>query len=161
MSIRWMVSVFLVFGLAGCQTSPPRVLAGAPEFFPMAGAEPLHLPFSEAVRAGSLLFLSGQIGNVSGKLELVPGGIEPETRQVMDHIEAILARHGANLDDVVKCTAFLADMREWPAFNRVYRGYFRQHFPARSAFGATGLALGARVELECIAVLPDAGADRR
>jgi len=101
-----------------------------------------------------LLILSGQIGNVPGKLELVPGGIGPEARQALDNIRAILQRHGASMDDVVKCTVFLADIREWPAFNDVYRGYFPRHFPARSALAASGLVLGARVELECAAYQP-------
>jgi reactive intermediate/imine deaminase len=161
MKIAYALGVAVLATLVGCQSTPARrAMADAPEFFPMAGAEALHLPFSDAVRVGRLLFLSGQIGNLPGKLELVLGGIEPEARQAMDNIGAILARHGAGFDDVVKCTAFLADMREWPAFNGVYRGYFTRHFPARSAFGATGLALGARVEIECVAALPQ-GARRR
>jgi hypothetical protein len=65
-------------------------------------------------------------------------------------------RHGATLDDVVKCTVFLADMRDWPAFNQVYRQVFTRRFPARSALGASGLALGARVEVECLSYLPRA-----
>ena len=89
-----------------------------------------------------------------GKLELVPGGIGPEAARALDNIQAILERHGASMDDVVKCTVFLADMREWPAFNEVYRKYFPRHFPARSALAASGLVLGARVELECTAYEP-------
>ena len=111
------------------------------------------LPFSESVQAGNLLFLSGQIGNTPGTLQLAPGGIEPESRQVMDNIQAALARRQLSMDDLVKCTVFLADMQEWPAFNQIYRRYFPRHFPARSALGANGLALGARVEVECIALV--------
>ena len=114
-----------------------------------------RLPFSAAARVGSMLYLSGQIGTDS-TLHLVPGGIGPETRQTMENIRAILARSGATLDDVVRCTVMMADMKEWGDMNQVYAGYFSKHRPARSAFGATGLALGARVEIECIAVVPPA-----
>ena len=113
------------------------------------------LPFSEAVRTGDLLFLAGQIGNVPGKLELVPGGMAAEAEQVMQNVKAVLERHGAGMGDVVKVTVFLADMKDWPAFNKVYVTYFPDgKYPARSAFGADGLALGALVEVECIAYDP-------
>jgi reactive intermediate/imine deaminase len=98
--------------------------------------------------------VSGQIGNVPGSLDLAPGGIAPEARQAMQNIDAALKRHGSSLADAVKCTVFLADMKEWPAFNDVYREFFPDHFPARSALGANGLARGARVEVECIAYAP-------
>lgn len=109
------------------------------------------LPFSEAVRVGDMLFLSGQLG-VDHAMKLVPGGIEPETRQTLENIKATLERHGSSLDRVMKATVMLADMKEWPAMNKVYVTYFPAHLPARSAFGTTGLALGARVEIECIAM---------
>ena len=109
-------------------------------------------PFSPAVRVGDLLLLSGQIGtsaNAAGGV--VPGGIGPETRQTLENIRDVLERSGSSLDRVVKCTVMLADMREWDAMNAVYATFFPRQKPARSAFGATGLALGARVEIECIA----------
>ncbi len=141
--------------LPGCQSAAPKNPA-RPEFLVSTQSAALGLPFSEAVRAGDLLFLSGQIGNVPGKLELVPGGIVPEASQTLENIKAILSRHGASLGDVVKCTVFLADMAEWRAFNDVYRKYFGRQFPARSALTVGGLALGARVEVECIAYRPAA-----
>jgi len=108
--------------------------------------------FSEAVRVGNMLYLSGRIGtDDSGKL--VPGGIAEETRQTMETIKSTLERYGSSLDHVVKVTVMLADMGEWAAMNKIYVGYFPQHLPVRSAFGTTGLALGARVEIECSAVL--------
>ncbi len=110
----------------------------------------LGLPFSEAVRVGDLLFLSGQLGN-SGGLGLVEGGVEAETRQTMENIKATLERYELGMDRIVKCTLFLADMAEWPTVNEVYKTYFGENPPARSALGANGLALGARVEIECIA----------
>lgn len=140
--------------LLGCRTSASPHPAAVPEFLVSARAAELSLPFSEAVRAGDFLFLSGQIGIVPGQLELVPGGIGPEAAQTLDNIKAILERHGSSLDEVVKCTVFLADIGEWPAFNTVYRTYFARHFPARSALAASGLALGARVEVECMALVP-------
>lgn len=125
-------------------------LAAQPQFL-NSSRQPASLPFSEAVRVGNLLFLSGQLGVKPGTLELVAGGLPAEAAQMMENINATLASAGLGMDDVVKCTVMLADMKEWSAFNEVYRRYFPHHFPARSAFGATGLALGARVEMECIA----------
>ncbi len=118
----------------------------------MPGTENLGLPFSSAVQVDNTLYLSGNLGNVPGKNELVPGGIEAETKQTMENIKAVVEQFGSSMDKIVKCTVFLADMQEWPAMNAVYRTYF-EHPPARSALGANGLALGARVEIECIAVV--------
>ena len=109
-------------------------------------------PFSPAVRVGDMLYLAGQIGTDSTGA-LVKGGIEAETRQTMQNIANVLAKTGSSMDRVVKCTAFLADMKEWPTMNGIYATFFPDNKPARSALGATGLALGARVEVECIAVV--------
>jgi reactive intermediate/imine deaminase len=99
-----------------------------------------------------MLYMSGELGrDSSGKL--VAGGIAAETRQALDNIKATLERYGSSLDQVVKATVMLADMSEWAEMNTVYVTYFSDHFPARSAFGASGLALGARVEIECVAVI--------
>jgi reactive intermediate/imine deaminase len=109
-------------------------------------------PFSPAVRVGNLLFLSGQIGTTSAGT-LIPGGIEAETRQTLENIRDLLQRTGSSMERVVKCTVMLADMREWDAMNTVYTAFFPRQKPARSSFGATGLALSARVEIECIATV--------
>jgi 2-iminobutanoate/2-iminopropanoate deaminase len=110
------------------------------------------LPFSAAVRVGKMLYLSGQIGlDATGKL--APGGIAGETRQAMENIKATLEQYGSSLDRVVKATVMLADMSEWAEMNKIYVTYFGRQFPARSALGANGLALGARVEIECLAVV--------
>lgn len=101
---------------------------------------------------GDMLYLSGQLGTDSAG-KLVPGGIGPETRQALSNIAGALTRHGSSLDRVVKCTVMLADVAEWGAMNEVYVTFFRSHRPARSAFGTSGLALSARLELECLAVL--------
>jgi len=112
-------------------------------------------PFSEAVQAGDMLYLSGQIGVPPGGNALAPGGIDGEARQAMDNIGAVLARRGLTFDSLVKCTAMLADMSDWPAFNKAYVSYFKSgRLPARSAFAASGLALGGRIELECWAYNP-------
>lgn len=112
-------------------------------------------PFSPAVQVGNLLFLAGQIGTAANAQgSVVPGGIQAETRQTMENIKDVLEKSGSSLDRVVKCTVFMADMREWDAMNEVYTTFFPRHKPARSALGASGLALGARVEIECIAAVP-------
>jgi len=120
----------------------------------LPGTEDLGLPFSAAVQVDNTLYVSGNLGNRPGTLELVSGGIEAETRQTMENIRTVLEQFGSSMDRVVKCTVFMADMDEWPAMNEVYRTFF-ENPPARSAFGASGLALNARVEIECIAVISD------
>ena len=131
----------------------PAASRTAVEYLTGAGVLPSEpaLPFSDAVRVGDTVFLSGMIGLRPGTMELVPGGIEAEARQTMENVAATLRAHGLGLDDVVKCTVMMADIAEWGAFNAVYAEFFAAPYPARSAFGADGLALGARVEVECIA----------
>ena len=109
------------------------------------------LPFSEAVRHGDTIYLSGQVGIVPGTLKLVPGGVRAEAQQALENIRTILAANGRTTADIIKCTVMLADIADWPAFNEVWRAFLKRPFPARSALGASGLALGARVEVECIA----------
>jgi reactive intermediate/imine deaminase len=116
-----------------------------------------NLPFSEAVRVGNTLYLSGVIGFTPGTRTLVAGGIEGQTKQALETIRATLERNGSSLEHVVKCTVMLADMSEWAKMNAVYVTFFTKHFPARSAMGVNGLALGAQVEIECIATVASAG----
>lgn len=157
-SISWH-RVALVFALAVVAGAAPleRTHAQEPapdlEYYPPEGRGMTELPFSEAVRVGSTLYLSGQVGVDPGTGELVPGGIQAETRQTMENIGRTLRRHGSSLDQVVKCTVFLADMGEWEAMNEVYVSFFPERRPARSAMGASGIALDARVEIECIAAV--------
>jgi 2-iminobutanoate/2-iminopropanoate deaminase len=136
--------------LAACGLHHERATV---EHFPVAGDPEGKLPFADVVRAGNLLFQSGKLGNVPGTMQLVPGGIQAETRQTLENIKEGFARHGVSMDRVVKCTVFLADMKEWAAMNEIYVQFFPNGRPARSALGANGLALGARVEIECIAAL--------
>jgi reactive intermediate/imine deaminase len=132
--------------LAGCDR--PRAPSLELHFIPVAGNS--SLPFSAAVRVGDMLYLSGQIGTDStGKL--VAGGIGPETRQTMENIRAVVERNGSSMDRVIRCVVMLAEMGEWGAMNEVYVTHFPRDLPARSAMGASGLALGARVEIECLA----------
>ena len=118
-----------------------------------SGAAAATLPFSPAVRVGNLMYLSGQLGTDSAG-KLVPGGIEAETRQALSNIRKLLEANGSSMDRVVKCLVMLADIGEWARMNTVYLTFFPVHKPARSAFGATGLALGGRLEIECIASVP-------
>jgi len=113
----------------------------------------MQLPFSEAVRVGNMLYLSGQIGFDYANSKLAEGGIAAETRQTMENIKATLEKHGSSMAEVVKCTVFLADIKEWAAMNEVYVTYFPSNPPARSALGSSGLALGARTEIECMATV--------
>ena len=111
----------------------------------------LGLPFSEAVRLGNTLYVSGQISVAPGSLELVPGGIKEETRQTMQNIRTVVERYGSSMQQIAKCTVFLRNMDEWPLMNEAYIAAFGSHRPARSAFGASGLALDGNVEIDCIA----------
>ena len=148
-SPRLLVSAVVSLALMGTAS-----LASAQvSFFNDGPGVDQNLPFSESVRVNELLFISGQVGSdESGAL--VDGGIEPESRQVMDNIKQIIHRRGLTMDDVVKCTVFLADVSQWGDFNQVYTTYFSKPYPARPALGANGLALGAAIEVECIAAYP-------
>ena len=128
--------------------APPSV-----RYLTSEATKALGLPFSEAVRVDHMLHVSGNIGILPGTMELVPGGIAAETRQTMENIRSVLERNGSSLNQVIKCTVMMADMHEWSEMNAVYVTYFPDHLPARSAFGTTGLALGARVEIACVATI--------
>lgn len=153
-----------LLALAACTPVPdgPHGAIGARSAEPPVAVEYLQpfgaptRPFSPAVRVGDLLLLSGQIGTDAGArgAAVVPGGIEAETRQTMENIKRVLESVGSSMDRVVKCTIMMADMAEWDRMNEVYRTYFAiDRLPARSAFGTSGLALGARVEIECLATV--------
>jgi len=148
----------LLFAVTCAAFAATSLLAGetaSVEFLNSGKVLPTNLPFSEAVRVGNMIYLSGQIGIVPGTMKLAPGGIKEEARQTMENIKTSLEANGYALSSVVKCTVMLADISEWGMFNEVYRSFFSPPFPARSALGANGLALGARVEVECIAVAVD------
>jgi reactive intermediate/imine deaminase len=143
--LKLALSVLAVAALTAC-ARPNETLQV--EFMPSPRPNAV---FSPAVRVGNMLYLSGQIGTDSAN-RLVAGGIQAEGRQALNNVKATLERYGSSLDRVVKCTVFLADIRDYDAFNEIYVSYFRVRKPARSAMAASGLALGARVEIECLAV---------
>ena len=143
------LSIFCISANSVAQAAEKNI--DSVEFLNSAASE--GMPFSDGVRVGNIIFLSGQVGYLKKTGKIVEGGIKAETRQVLDNIKAIVESKGLQMKDIVKCTAMLADIAEWPAFNEVYRTYFTPPFPARSAFGVSGLAFGARVELECIAAI--------
>lgn len=157
--MRHATIVLAALVLAACNADSSRTSA-APAAQPAAEIQFLHpfgvptRPFSPAVRVGNLIYLAGQIGtDPSAGGTVVTGGIAAETRQVMENIKRVAEAAGSSMDRLAKCTVFMADMKEWDAMNEVYRTFFTApNFPARSALGANGLALNARVEIECIAV---------
>ncbi len=160
MRTRMVAAAALVGGLVGgygiaratpaAQGTPMKEVANGITYH-MPYGRPTR-PFTPAVQVGDLLFLAGQIGtSANAQGGVVPGGIQAETRQAMLNIKDVLEKSGSSMDRVVKCTVFMADMKEWDAMNEVYASFFPKYKPARSAFGATGLALNARVEIECMA----------
>jgi 2-iminobutanoate/2-iminopropanoate deaminase len=109
--------------------------------------------YSQAVRAGKFVFCSGQIPIDPRTRELVTGSIEEQTRRVLDNLGAVLAEAGLGYGDVVKCTVFLAELKDFSAFDTAYAHYFGASPPARSTVQVSGLPRGARIELEAIALM--------
>lgn len=133
--------------------SAPQTKPTPPQVEYLSADKSRPAPLSDAVRVGHMLYLSGQLGT-DGASGLVSGGIKAETKQTMENIRRVLERNGSSLDQVVKCTVMLADINERSAMNEVYVTYFaKDRLPARSAFGVSGLVLGARVEIECWATI--------
>lgn len=120
--------------------------ANQPDRLVMPSTEENDYPFSDAVRVGNLLFISGMVGS-----DETIGDLVAETHDIFKQMKAVLAEYDLSFADVVKCTVFLDNVDEWGKFNSVYTQYFKKPYPARSALGADGLALGASLELECIA----------
>ena len=152
MKEKFLVFIAILLGLS-VAGSLFAAQPGTIEFLNSGKVLPTTLPFSEAVRVGNTIYLSGTIGVAPGTLKLVPGGIKAEAKQAMENIKTSLEAHGYAMSNIVKCTVMLADMAEWGTFNEVYKTYFANRYPARSAFGANGLALGGRLEIECIAAV--------
>lgn len=144
LSAGWLKSTIKNLEVSGQQRAQVEYLTSP---------ERSNAPFSEAVRVGNLLFLSGQLGRDPQTGRLAEGGIEAETRQCLENIKRTLEKYGSSLDRVVKATVMLADIGEWAKMNSVYTTYFSKNKPARSAFGTSGLAGGARVEIEVVAVV--------
>ena len=142
-----------IFAVALLVALPSVAWSQQPQFLQPYG--PTVYPFSPAVRVGNMLYLAGQMGtNPDTKGGLVPGGIEAETRAAMTNIKDVLEKSGSDMEHVVKCSVFLADLKDWPAMNGVYKTFFKDgKYPARSAFGVGGLVNNGRVEIECLAVV--------
>lgn len=134
---------------------PPESLPSPVKTFSSGQVLPAGLPFPEGARVGQFVFLSGTLGNVPGTLKLVEGGLRAEALQTLRNIQTALRAQGLDLQHLARCTIMLADIKDWPQFNEVYRDFFgKVPPPARSAMGVSGLALGARVEIECTAAAP-------
>jgi reactive intermediate/imine deaminase len=146
-----IVVAFVVTAQARQKKDGPPPPAAAIEY--ASAANPNARNFSEFVKVGNMIYLAGKLGTDStGKL--AAGGIGPETKQTLENIKATLEKNGSSMDNVVKCTVMLADMKEWGDMNVVYNTFFKkERLPARSAFGTSGLALNGRVEIECMATL--------
>ena len=125
---------------------------GDKQVIQMPGAS-VGLPFSSAARVGNVLYLSGQIGNTPGTRELADTGVAGQTRQTLENIKTVLAHAGSSLERVFKCTVFLSNIADYGKMNEVYATYFPKDPPARSTVAGSGLALGARVEIECLATV--------
>ncbi len=158
--MRRLLPVTLIAAAVACttQTVPPpaaSTASAAPTTEFLASPDSTSYPFSPGVRVGNMIYLSGQLGATiqKGTMVLVPGGIEAETRQAMENVKQILERNHSSLEHVVKCTVMIADMADWPKLNPIYASYFPGPKPARSAIGANGLALNAKVEIECWATV--------
>ena len=153
MRYRSLLLVLLFIATAGCEPvddEPRPAAVVAPESAVLDG-----LPFSPAVRAGGFLFLSGAIGTRPGTTELVSDDVAEQTTRTMANLETVLRAGGADLGDVVKCTVFLTDMADYAAMNEAYAAVWPGRPPARSTVAGSGLALGAKVEIECIAFVGD------
>ena len=142
-----------LFALAGCVSVDvdETHLRSSVEHDSGAPGTGLGLPFSKAVIVGDMIYLSGELGTLPGERTPVPGGTGPETTQIFRNIETTLMRNGADLSDIVKCTVFLEDMADYGAMNDAYKAALPDPMPARSTVGVDGIALGASLEIECIA----------
>jgi 2-iminobutanoate/2-iminopropanoate deaminase len=117
----------------------------------LPGIDPGDLPFSQVVEAGGLVFIAGQVGGAPGSHGAVPGGIEAETRAMLDNVGRVLRAAGLDFTDVVKSTVYLVDFGDFAAMNAVYREYFPTEPPTRATVGVTALAADYRIEIEVIA----------
>ncbi|MCK8523908.1 Rid family detoxifying hydrolase [Aquimarina sp. D1M17] len=146
-TIYFVCLLLLCFGCNSSSVNTPDEIV----FHKTHEPKKMNAPFSDAVQVGNLFFLSGQVGMDHATRTLVEGGIKAETKQTLENIKAVLQHHNMEMKDVVKCTVILADIEDFSLFNEVYKTYFPQK-PARTTFAAKGLAVGAKIEIECVAV---------
>ena len=123
------------------------------DYYNSENTKKLDFPFSDATIVNNIIYVAGQVGNIPGTNEIVLGGIKEETKQTMKNIESVLLKLGSSMDKVFKCTCMLSDISEWSQMSEEYIKFFKDNKrPSRSAFAGTGLALGAKVEIECWAI---------
>ena len=134
------------FGMYSCEHKDSDII-----FYNSHEPKKQNALFSDAVEANGFLFLSGQVGMNHTTRTLVEGGIEAETKQCLENIKAVLEHHNSSLENVVKCTVILKSINDFKAFNTIYKAYFPNK-PARTTFAASGLAVGASIEIDVIAV---------
>jgi len=151
--IRIVFGICLALSITVGQQSAFAAPSEDVEFLVSEQTKAANRPFSDAVRVGKMIYLSGTLGTLPGKSTLAPGGTGAETRQALENIKAMLAKYGTSMDRVVKCTVMLADIKDYGVMNEIYVSYFPGPKPARSTFAANGLALGASTEIECWAML--------
>ncbi|MEM9986392.1 MAG: Rid family detoxifying hydrolase [Bacteroidota bacterium] len=147
-----LIPFILLTALFACQ-APPATPPLEVQYLTSPAKSAANPPYSEVVKVGQMLFLSGQLGYEPGTRDLPEGGIRAETRNVLQNIETTLKQHGADLNSVVKVNVYLADIEDYAAMNEVYRGFFTEHFPARTTLAVAGVPRGARLEVECVAVV--------
>ena len=148
------ISIIILFQFFGCtqdSTYNEKDLRKV-EYLQSDSHKKSDAPYSQAVRVGDMLYLSGVIGSKPGDPGLVAGGIKPETRQAMENVKTLLETYGSSLDEVVKCMCMLGDIADYADMNEVYKKFFPENRPARSTF-AVELPIGAKIEIECMAKL--------
>ena len=159
MSFIHRLSILVLFIFCSCthtQQTPEALQADHPQktepiFHQSHEPKKQDAPFSDIVQVGDLYFLSGQIGMDHSTRTLVEGGIKAETTQTLENIKTVLQQHGMDMSNVVKALVILDDIDDFAAFNAIYRTYLPQK-PARTTFAAEALAVGAKIEIEVIAV---------
>jgi len=146
-----ILTAFAVLTTAARAQQPSDTMRGEKRVIPMPGSA-AGLPLSSAVQVGNIIYLSGQIGVLPGTRQLVDTGVTKQTQQTLENIKAVLSTAGSSMERVFKCTVFLANIRDYDDMNRVYATFFPKDPPARSTVAGSGLALGAKVEIECLAL---------
>lgn len=149
-----LITLISTFTILSCNTSKEEIKTSkTANYIESEEIAKMNWPFSEAVQYGDILYVSGQVGNIGISDVLIDGGIAEQTHQTMLNIKKILEENGSSLDNVIKCTCMLADIKDWAEMSKAYMQFFPKHKPARSAFGTSGLAIGALVEIECMAYI--------
>ena len=132
-------------------SSCSNVIHNDVEYFVSETSKELNFPFSDAAIVGNIIYVSGQIGSKPGTREVVEGGISAETTQTLNNIKMVLNDLGSNSDKIFKCLCMLEDINDYNEMNKAYTTFFnsRNNLPSRSTFAGSGLALGAKIEIEC------------